>query len=92
VNNQPNKEVIMLVLTRRIGEAVRIGADVRIEVLSQRGNQVKLGILAPPSVAVHREEVFDRIQYENAADAPTSASDDYQALAPVELQRRGFSI
>lgn len=61
----------MLVLTRRIGEALRIGPDVRIQVLSQHGRQVKLGILAPPAVAVHREEVFERIQQERVG--PESA-------------------
>ena len=64
----------MLILTRRIGEVLRIGSDVRIEVLSQRGQQVKLGILAPANIAVHREEVFDRIQHERAAPAPVPST------------------
>jgi carbon storage regulator len=51
----------MLILTRRIGEALRIGRDVQVIVLSQRGNQVRIGIQAPRSVAVHRAEVFERI-------------------------------
>ena len=64
----------MLILTRRIGEALRIGSDVRIEVLAQRGHQVKLGILAPANIAEHREEVFDRIQHERAAPAPAPST------------------
>jgi carbon storage regulator len=56
----------MLILTRRIGETLTIGPDVRITVLSHHGNQVKIGIRAPKNVAVHREEVFERIQQEAA--------------------------
>ncbi len=55
----------MLVLTRRRGEGVTIGPDVRIVVLGIKGGQVRLGIEAPPNVEVHREEVHARIQEEN---------------------------
>ncbi|MCC2641804.1 MAG: csrA [Nitrospira sp.] len=55
----------MLVLSRRRGEGVTIGADVRIVVLGIKGGQVRLGIEAPPNVAVHRDEVHARIQEEN---------------------------
>jgi carbon storage regulator len=58
----------MLILTRRIGEALRIGLDVRIQILSHHGNQVRIGIRAPKSVAVHREEVFERIQQTRTAE------------------------
>ena len=51
----------MLVLTRRPGQSVQIGTEVRIVVLSAGGGQVRLGIDAPPEVAVHREEVYERI-------------------------------
>lgn len=54
----------MLVLTRKVGERVRIGEDTTVEILSLRGNQVSLGIEAPREVAVHREEVYERIQEE----------------------------
>ena len=54
----------MLVLTRKPGEVLRIGDDVTVTVLSVRGNIVRLGIAAPKSVAVHRQEVFDRMQRE----------------------------
>ena len=57
----------MLILTRRIGETLTIGPDVRITVLAQHGNQVKIGIRAPKTVEVHRQEVFERIQHERAA-------------------------
>jgi len=55
----------MLVLTRRRGEGVTIGPDVRIVVLGIKGGQVRLGIEAPPAVQVHRDEVHARIQDEN---------------------------
>ena len=52
----------MLILTRRAGESLMIGEDVSITVLGVQGNQVRIGIDAPKEVAVHREEIYDRIQ------------------------------
>ena len=57
----------MLILTRRIGETIRINDDISIQVLSVSGQQVKIGITAPEDVAVHREEIWKRIQAERAA-------------------------
>jgi len=57
----------MLILTRRAGETVMIGSDVTITVLSVKGNQVRIGINAPKDVAVHREEIYERIQSEKNA-------------------------
>ena len=52
----------MLILTRRVGETIMIGDDVTATILGVKGNQVRIGINAPKSVAVHREEIYERIQ------------------------------
>jgi carbon storage regulator len=57
-------EAGMLILTRKLGETIRIGPDILVTVLGVNGHQVRLGIEAPKAVAVHREEVFARIQHE----------------------------
>ena len=54
-----------MILTRRVGETIRINDDISIQVLSVSGQQVKLGIVAPLDVAVHREEIYQRIQAES---------------------------
>ncbi len=58
-----------LILTRRIGESLVIGDEVTVRVLSVKGNQVRLGVDAPRTVAVHREEIAERIRAELALQA-----------------------
>ncbi|MGN5518564.1 carbon storage regulator CsrA [Halopseudomonas sp. Lyrl_26] len=52
----------MLILTRKVGESLMVGDEVTVTVLGAKGNQVRLGITAPQDVAVHREEIYQRIQ------------------------------
>lgn len=54
----------MLILTRRVGETLMIGNDVTVTVLGVKGNQVRIGINAPKTIAVHREEIYERVKRE----------------------------
>ena len=62
----------MLILTRRPGEAIRIGDDVEVYVVAVNGNQVRLGIKAPRNVPVHREEIYAKITAEDSPDNPST--------------------
>ncbi|WP_444907771.1 carbon storage regulator CsrA [Microbulbifer sp. SSSA008] len=58
----------MLILKRRTGELLRIGANVQVTVLEVKGNQVKIGISAPKSLPIHREEIYVRIKRQQKAN------------------------
>ena len=59
----------MLILTRRVGEALMIGENTKIVVLGVKGSQIRLGINAPKDIMVHREEIFDKIQEEKKQES-----------------------
>ena len=65
----------MLVLSRRLGETLIIGDDIKITVLGISGNQVRLGIAAPKDVSVHREEIYELIRQQNEMAAQSSPND-----------------
>jgi carbon storage regulator len=67
----------MLILTRRVGETVMIGSDVTVTVLGVKGNQVRVGVNAPRDVAVHREEIFERIRREEQASQAHAAHGEH---------------
>ena len=69
----------MLVLTRKSGESVKIGDEIRIIVMEVKGRQVRLGVEAPTSISIHREEIYNRIQKENLMAASMRSGD----LAPL---------
>ena len=60
---------IMLILTRRVGEALMVGDDTKIVVLGVKGSQISLGINAPKDVKVHREEIYEKINVESSETA-----------------------
>ena len=66
----------MLILTRRVGESLMIGDEVTVTVLGVKGNQVRIGVNAPKTVSVHREEIYERIKAERLGETADEADGD----------------
>ena len=82
----------MLILTRKVGEAIVINENISVRLLEMKGGQVKLGVDAPPQVTVHREEVLTRIMEENrraAGGVPTDLDGLSRLLTPTEPHQGG---
>jgi carbon storage regulator len=65
----------MLILTRKLGEQINIGDDITVTLLEIKGAQVKLGIQAPKSIGIHRNEIYEKIREENLKSSNISDSD-----------------
>lgn len=78
----------MLILTRKLGENIRIGEEIKITVLDVKGGQVKLGIEAPPHVAVHREEIYEKIREENRRASEMSPNNLREVAGMLRAPRR----
>jgi len=77
IDNKEREDQSMLILTRRVGETLMIGDQVTVTVLGVKGNQVRIGVNAPRDVAVHREEIYERIKREHGAEAGPVAGDPH---------------
>ena len=82
----PSGKIIMLVLTRKAGESIAIGSDIRVTVLELQGRQIRLGIEAPSDVSVHRGEVYERIREENEL-AASADQEQLRALSQAFKSR-----
>ncbi len=81
----------MLVLTRKVGEGIAIGDDIKIVIMQIKGKQVRVGIQADPSTAVHREEIYQKIKEENKSAASSGLFDENKAKSVFSSVVSGVS-
>ena len=81
----------MLVLTRKVGEGIAIGDDIKIVIMQIKGKQVRVGIQADPSTAVHREEIYQKIKEENKTAAASGLFDESKAKSVFSSVVSGVS-
>jgi len=74
----------MLILTRKLGEQITIGSDIVVTLIEIKGSQVKLGIEAPKSIGIHRQEIYEKIREENFGASHISGPDLSRAVALVK--------
>lgn len=77
----------MLILTRRSGEGIRIGDDIRVVIVEIKGNQVRIGIEAPETTQVHREEIYEKIKAANIS-ASSATMEHLQELFKLWTEKR----
>ena len=77
----------MLILTRKLGERITIGDDITITLLEIKGSQVKLGIEAPQSISIHRQEIYERIRRENVRSSEVKISDLSEAASLLRINK-----
>ena len=80
----------MLILTRRVGESVMIGKDVTITIVGVKGNQTRLGIIAPEEIPVHRGEIYERIRREHKMDVSERSTPAAVTASLVTLLQHDF--
>jgi len=78
----------LLILTRKTGETIAIGSDIKVQIIDIRGKQVRLGIMAPNMVPVHRQEIFERIQEANRQAAGLAPDDLSEITSFWEKRKR----
>jgi carbon storage regulator len=78
----------MLILTRKRGEGIAIGNEIRISILEIHGKSIRIGIQAPKHIPVHREEIYIKVQEQNRIAASESMKADFSSLA-LSLQQHG---
>ena len=71
----------MLILTRKLGEKINIGDDITVTLVEIKGTQVKLGIEAPKTIEIHRQEIYERIREENLSSSDINDSDLSRAVS-----------